>query len=131
MCEHGVEFLNGSSTSRRRLIQLGALPVGGLLIGATAAAAGPTDTTGAGQDGAAAGDPHVGSRTIGPMTAGAAGATSYNGWPVGTPGSAIGVQSYTVTGTSIPIPVKAGDVDCRSAIQRRSPATTGLAGVGL
>jgi len=110
MRERGVELLNGFSPSRRRLIQLGALSAGGVIMGTTAAAAGPTDTTGAGQDGAAAGDPHVRSRTIQPMTLGVAGATSYNGWPVGTPASAIGVQSYTVTGTSIPIPVKAGDV---------------------
>jgi hypothetical protein len=44
------------------------------------------------------------------MTAGTAGPTSYNGWPVGAPASAIDVQSYVVTGTSIPITVKAGDV---------------------
>ena len=109
MCEHGGTLRNGSNPSRRRVLQLGALSVGGLFVGAPAAEAGPTDTTGAGQDGAAAGDRPVGSR-IAPMTVGIAGATSYNGWPVGTPASVIGVQSYIVTATSIAIPVKAGDV---------------------
>lgn len=106
---HGVEFSNGFSPSRRRLIQLGVLSAGGVVVGATAAAASPTEGTGAGQDGASAGDPHVGGRLLEPMTAGT-GATSYNGWPVGTPASTIGVQSYTVTGTTMSLQVKAGDV---------------------
>lgn len=106
---NGVEFPNGFRPSRRRLIQLGALSAGGLVMGATAAAAAPTGGTGAGQDGASAGDPHVQGRLLGPMTAGT-GATSYNGWPVGTPASTIGVVPYTVTGTTIQLQVKAGDV---------------------
>ncbi len=108
MCEHGVELPRGSSTSRRRLIQLGALSVGGLLLGATAATASTPVIPGAGQDGASAGDPHLRSQMT-PMTTVAAPA-SYNGWPVGDPGSVIGVGTYTVTNTTVQIPVKSGDV---------------------
>ncbi len=110
MRERGVEYLPGSrSPSRRRLIQLGALSAGGLIIGATAAAASTPGVAGPGQDGAAPGDPHVRSQMM-PMTTGVAAPTSYNGWPVGTPASSIGIQTYYVTGTSIAIPVEAGDV---------------------
>ncbi len=36
--------------------------------------------------------------------------TSYNGWPVGTPASAIGVASHAIPGSSLSIQVKSGDV---------------------
>ncbi len=111
MRERDVELLSGLGPSRRRLIQLGALSAGGLLLGATAATAAPADTTGAGHDGAAASDPRLRSRAMSPMTAGAA-PTSYNGWPVGTPASAIGAQFYTVTATSVSMQVRSGDVAC-------------------
>jgi len=79
MRERGVEYLPGSrSPSRRRLIQLGALSAGGLIIGATAAAASTPGVAGPGQDGAAPGDPHVRSQMM-PMTTGVAAPTSYNG----------------------------------------------------
>lgn len=110
MCGHGVELQSGSSTSRRRLIQLGALSVGGLLLGVTTATASTAVVPGPGQDGAGPGDPHLSSRMTPATTSVNTAPTSYNGWPVGTPASVIGIASYTVTGTSIPIPVKGGDV---------------------
>ena len=36
--------------------------------------------------------------------------TSYNGWPIGTPGSVIGVEPYLISRTPIVIPLKSGDV---------------------
>ena len=39
-----------------------------------------------------------------------AGSTSYNGWPIGTPASAIGVQNFVVPGTTVTLPIKSGDV---------------------
>ena len=103
-----------SMTSRRRLLQAGALTVGvGLLgaRGATATAAlapgGGADGTGAGADGA---PPPPGSPTNRLLAAVPTGPTSYNGWTVGTPGSAIGILNYTVPGTSVVLPIRSGDV---------------------
>lgn len=100
------ETLNGSSTTRRKLLQLGALSVGGLLLGATAASGSGPALPGPGQDGRI---PPASSRSTKPLSL-PAGPTSYNGWPVGTPGYLIGIQDYTVTNTSVQIPVKSGDV---------------------
>lgn len=114
MEEFGVELRNGPSLSRRRLMRLGTLSVGGVILGAATgtAASAATPGSGAGQDGAGAADPRVRPATVRPfsLTTGQAAPTSYNGWPVGAPATAIDVQSYYVTGTSIAIPVDAGDV---------------------
>lgn len=112
MCDHGVETPNEhSSPTRRRVLQLGALSVGGLLLGATAAAASDPAIAGPGQDGRTPTDPKVRNGDMSPMTTTApAGTTSYNGWPIGNPSSVIGVQNYTVAGTNIVLPVKSGDV---------------------
>ncbi len=65
----------------------------------------------AGACGPTADDPHFAGRVGAARTfAAAATETSYNGWPVGTPASAIGVANFTVPGTSIQIPVRSGDV---------------------
>src|SRR6478752_5235596 len=96
-----------ATTSRRRLLQLGAVAVGGALLGARGtliASAGPTDHGG---DGA---PPPPGSVPQRGLAAADLGTTSYNGWTVGTPGSVIGIQNYTVPGTSIVLQVRSGDV---------------------
>ncbi len=67
--------------------------------------------TGVGGDGAPADDTEFG-RNLDKSSAAAlvVSETSYDGWPVGTPGSAIGVQTYTLPGTSIVILLKSGDI---------------------
>ena len=109
MCEHGAEPVNGPRTSRRRMLQLGALSAGGLILGATAASGSTPVIAGPGQDGKTPPGPLAHSGSVSPMTLPSA-PTSYNGWPVGTPSSVIGVQDYTVAGTDIVLPVKSGDV---------------------
>lgn len=109
MCEHHTGM------SRRNVFRAGAvaaLGVAGLavptaVIPAAAAAAAPT----AGECGPLPNDPHFTGRTGAARTLAAdAVETSYNGWPVGTPASAIGVGTYTVDGTSIKLQVRSGDV---------------------
>ena len=97
--------------SRRQLLQACAVVVGAGLLAAhgtrvaSALAAGDPDT-GAGADGAPAqpGLPKIGILAL------PSGGTSYNGWPVGTPASAIGVQNFGVPGTNVTLPLKSGDV---------------------
>ena len=98
--------------SRRNVFRAGAvaaaLGMAGLAVPSTTLAA---PASSAGDCGPLPDDPHfagkVGlARTFAADTA----ATSYNGWPVGTPASAIGVANYTVPGTSVVLPVKSGDV---------------------
>lgn len=108
-----MEKVDSSGISRRRVMQLGSASIGAALLGATLVGPIYADATGAGEDGAPAGDSRF-AQKFGAAASTAAAAdiadTSYNGWPVGTPASAIGVASYYVPGTSILIPVKSGDV---------------------
>ena len=95
--------------SRRRVLQVGAMVVGAGMLGLHGSiipALADDPGTGAGADGAPAppGQPKLN------ILAAPAGGTSYNGWPVGTPASAIGVQNFVVPGTSVTLPIKAGDV---------------------
>jgi len=95
--------------SRRRVLQACAMVVGvGMLglHGSIVPALADDPGTGAGADGAPAppGTPRMGTLAL------PAGGTSYNGWPVGTPASAIGVQNFVLPGTSVTLPIKAGDV---------------------
>ncbi|ACV80467.1 hypothetical protein Namu_4178 [Nakamurella multipartita DSM 44233] len=104
MCEHH------ESMSRRSLLRTGAAVAAiGLYgaLGAGTAGAAPV-AGGAGACGAPADDPHFASRVgaVQRMSVAAAVETSYNGWSVGTPASAIGVANYVVPGTSISIPVR-------------------------
>ena len=102
-----------SGLGRRSLLQGGALVLGAGLLGmngASAASADPTwpgaDGTGAGGDGA----PPPPGTPPNRISATPTSATSYNGWTVGTPASAIGVQNYTVPGTSVMLQIRSGDV---------------------
>jgi hypothetical protein len=106
-----MESQDRSSLNRRRLMQLGTLSLGGVLAASATAYAG-TALPGPGQDGTPHGDPRLrtGAARTPAVTSKAAVAQSYNGWPVGTPASVIGVQSYYVTDTSIALPVRSGDV---------------------
>jgi len=108
-----------SGISRRRIMQLGTATLGAVALGAALPTFAFADTDGAGEDGAPAGDPRFKEKfdaATGNSTARsgdvsrAATETSYNGWPVGTPGSAIGIASYLAPNTSIRIPVKSGDI---------------------
>ncbi|GGM13794.1 M15 family metallopeptidase [Nakamurella endophytica] len=106
-----------SGVSRRTLIRVGGVGLGGALLGAglaLPASADPSAPTAHGADGAPAGDPRVAGRATGTTTAGAAPAatpmTSYNGWTVGTPGSSIGIAPYAVPGTSLTLQLRSGDV---------------------
>jgi hypothetical protein len=106
MCEHH------SGVSRRNVFRAGAavtaLGLAGLAMPSVALAARAPST---GECGPLPDDPHFAGRFSAARTfALDAAETSYNGWPVGTPASAIGVANYTVPGTSIVIPVKSGDV---------------------
>ena len=90
-----------------------ALGVGGLASAprAVATTAPLTLDSSTGDCGPLPDDPHFVGRLGAARTLAAdAGETSYNGWPVGTPASAIGVANYTVPGTSVVLPVKSGDV---------------------
>ena len=89
--------------SRRRALQLGSLTAGAVALGlgGVAHAAPGTD---AGADGAPADDPSFSGKfaqSAQSMEANALAATSYNGWPVGSPASVINVGSHLVPGTSI------------------------------
>jgi len=106
-----VELSDLHTMSRRRVMQLGGLSAGAVLIGSALGRGAHADPMDPGGDGASDGDPHFTSRfDHSRSTAQAAGETSYNGWPIGTPASSIGVVSYYAPGTSILIPVKSGDV---------------------
>lgn len=110
MCDHHVGM------SRRNVFRAGAvaaLGATGLAVPAlsNSAAALAQGAPAAGECGPLPEDPHFAARTGAARTfALAAVETSYNGWPVGEPASAIGVANYTVPGTSVVLPVKSGDV---------------------
>jgi hypothetical protein len=109
-----------AATSRRRLLQAGAVTLGAGLLGVHGAAPGwagaPTSPIGVGVDGTSAGadgaPPPPGTAPKRTLDANAlpSDPTSYNGWTVGTPASAIGVQNYTVPGTNVVLPIRSGDV---------------------
>jgi len=99
-------------TSRRRVLQAGAVLGAGWLglaspLHAYALAPTLTLSDAAGADGR---PPEPGVVVPRALAADPAGDTSYNGWPVGSPGSVIGVQNFTVPGTSIVLPIRSGDV---------------------
>ncbi len=97
--------------SRRRLMHLGTASVGAAVLGTVLATTAQAQPAAVGGDGAPADDLHLNNKFGRSLAiAQVATATSYNGWPVGTPASAIGVQSYIVPGTSIAISLKSGDV---------------------
>ncbi|MGS0687133.1 M15 family metallopeptidase [Nakamurella sp. GG22] len=98
-----------STFSRRRALQLGTLTAGAVALGVGGVShAAPSGDAGA--DGAPAEDPRFAGKFAQSLEANALSATSYNGWPVGSPASAIGVGSYPVPGTSIRLQLKGGDV---------------------
>ena len=97
-----------SSLTRRRLMQLGTLSVGGIIVASSPVLA-ATGPGAAGADGAPAADARFRSSTARTPAATTV-ALSYNGWVVGKTASAIGVRSYTVAGTSIHLTVRSGDV---------------------
>lgn len=102
---------NVSGISRRRLMRLGTASVSAAVFGTALATTADAQPAGVGGDGAPADD--AGFRAAfekSSVPALVAAETSYNGWPVGTPGSVIGVQTYVVPGTSIAIPLKSGDI---------------------
>lgn len=76
--------------SRRHVLQGCAVVVGAGLLGLHGDGSALADDPGAGGDGA---PPPPGTPNISPL-AGPSGGTSYNGWPVGSPGSVIGVQNF-------------------------------------
>jgi hypothetical protein len=95
--------------SRRLLLKACAVTVGAGLIGAGGAGIiFAADRGDAGADGAPPPLGIVPSQRS--LSAADLGSTSYNGWTVGTPGSVIGVQSYTVPGTSVVLQIRSGDV---------------------
>lgn len=106
MCEHHAGM------SRRAALRVGAMAaLGGaaLALPGTAAAAAAVPVSG--ECGPLPDDPHFVARTGAARIMALDGAeTSYNGWPVGSPASAIGVANYSVPGTSVVLPVKSGDV---------------------
>ena len=89
------------------MLQLASITVGAAVLGVSTAGSAAAAPGAAGGDGAPAGDGRF-ALSASPQAAGVV--TSYNGWPIGNPGSAIGVASYPVPGTSIQLLVKSGDV---------------------
>jgi len=97
--------------TRRQVLQGCAVLAGAGLLAAhgtrmAGALAADDPNTGAGADGAPAA-PGLPKANILALPGGG---TSYNGWPVGTPASAIGVQNFVVPGTNVTLPIKSGDV---------------------
>ena len=111
-----MEHVDSQGISRRRVMQLGTASLGAVVLGSAFSTAAHADSNGAGEDGAPAGDPRFQEKfaasmaSSSGMTTLAAGETSYNGWPVGTPAAAIGVGSYYAPGSSVLIPVRSGPV---------------------
>lgn len=111
--------------SRRSALRVGAVGLGGALAAgltnglALPAWAADERPPGALADGAPADDPQFAqqfataqqkslqaqSRTM----AGTMAATSYNDWPVGTPGSSIGIRTFSVPGTNVNLELVGGD----------------------
>jgi hypothetical protein len=99
------------SFSRRRLIQFGTASAGAAVVGASFIVPAHAQPTAVGGDGAPAGDPRFEKQFAASLaSADVTTVTSYNGWPIGTPGSTIGVETYIIPGTSISLAVKSGDV---------------------
>jgi len=95
--------------SRRWLLQACAVTIGAGLIGVRGV--GTTFAVDRGDAGADGAPPPPGTTpSQRGLSAADLGSTSYNGWTVGTPGSVIGVQDYTVPGTSIDLQIRSGDV---------------------
>lgn len=96
---------------RRSLLRLGSVTFGAAVLSAvTTRMAGAVSNAavsgGAGGDGAPP-DTSSGQNRFATTTPVA---TSYNGWPVGTPASAIGVAPYQIPGTAFYLPVRSGNV---------------------
>lgn len=105
--------------SRRKLFRMGGVAAGATVLGVVAAGpAGaswsppgnrPPGGDGASTaDGASAGNVRTSGKT--PSRVSGTSPTSYNGWPVGTPGSVIGVQNFLIPGTAFVLPIRSGDV---------------------
>ena len=87
---------------RRSLLRLGGVAAGAAVLSAAPTRAGAAPVT-AGGDGAGK------SSKPDKEPAGAV-VTSYNGWPIGTPGSTISVERYQIPGTAFVLPVRSGNV---------------------
>ena len=87
---------------RRSLLRLGSVTAGLAVFSAVAGRVGAAVPGTAGGDGTPAG--------TGRNSPAAAAVTSYNGWPIGTPGSVIGVERYQIPGTLFVLPVRSGNV---------------------
>ena len=94
--------------ARRALLRLGAVTAGAAVLATVSGRAAQAAPAGAGGDGAPAGE-RGGTQNSPAVTTNAV-ETSYNGWPVGTPGASIGVESYQIPHTAFALPVRAGDV---------------------
>lgn len=111
--------------SRRSMLRAGALGLGGAaalgMAGGLALPAWAADERPAGAlaDGAPTGDPafaekfataQAKSQTAQSRTmAGTMAQTSYNDWPVGTPGSTIGIRTFPIAGTNVRLELVGGD----------------------
>lgn len=98
---------NGRQLPRRSLLRLGSVTAGVAVLSAVAGRAAASPGV-AGGDGAATGDTPSSGNT--PSASASAVVTSYNGWPIGTPGSTIGVERYQIPGTAFVLPVRSGNV---------------------
>lgn len=97
--------------SRRGIIRGGTVAAGSALVGMSVPSAVAFEPVGPGEDGAPASDERFAPKfDAAERSAALAVETSYNGWPVGTPASSIGVAPYTIPGTSLSISLKSGDV---------------------
>lgn len=97
-----------SQLPRRALLRLGAVAAGGTVLAGLATGAAGAAPGAAGGDGAPSDD--AGNSEHRTSTPSGAVVTSYNGWPIGTPGSTIGVERYQIPGTSFILPVRSGNV---------------------
>lgn len=93
-----------SQLSRRTMIRLGSAAAGAGAFSALAATPALAEPGVGGSDGAPAGQGPNSVNTSATVV------TSYNGWPIGTPGSTIAVEPYLVPGTRFVLPVRSGDV---------------------
>ena len=93
---------------RRALLRLGSVTAGAAVLSAVGGRAGAAAPAAAGGDGAPTDKPT--SRANTPSATTSAVATSYNGWPIGTPGSTIHVERYKISGTNFVLPVRSGNV---------------------
>jgi hypothetical protein len=98
---------NESQFPRRSVLRLGSVTAGAALLSVVASRAGAAEPGAAGGDGAPADGAHTTGKTA---AAARAAETSYNGWPIGTPGSVIGVAQHVIPGTTFSLPVRSGNV---------------------